>query len=827
MHALPAALAHLANFRQFLLYELRPSIKPGGKARKLPVHPLCLNTVSAHDPDNWTDHRTACEMATAMGPAYGVAFVFTENDPLFFVDVDGCIDPVTGEWSPLVLEILSYFPGCAIEVSSSGKGIHIFGVGDAGAHGCRQDSLGLEFYTEGRFVALTGDMRGDGCASSSTPYLQAFVDKFMPLSAAAAAIKTADWTAGPNPKWAGYTDDAALIDAACRAVGAASAFGGRASFRDLWEANPEPLARTFPPDPGGAGVWNGSAADASMAQHLAFWTGSDCDRIERLMRASALSREKWDAHASYLAGTVLRATALQSEFHTLPVLAAPPPPEQVAPVGQLLAPVPPPPPASPSAEYDVLAAPMVGDPLPSVPLLYFAHDLPRVFAGHAYIECDNAIFVPGHGVLDQARFRAHYGGSSFAVDALNGKPTSDAWRAYIESRVMRFPRAVGTCFRPELAQGEIVNEGGDDYVNTYKPITTRRKEGDPSKFLDFLARLLPTERDQRILLAYLAAVVQNPGHKAQWWPVLQGTQGNGKTLILSAMRHAIGDRYSHLPNVGALAKEGGKFNGWVAGKLFLGLEEVYVPHRRDFLEDFKTTVTNSKIPIERKGSDQYMGDNRANGLMTTNWRDGVPTCADQRRYAIFYTAQQVKADLVRDGMDGAYFPDLYNWAKGAGAYAAEGADHGFSIINEFLRTHVPDPEFDPYGTCQTAPRTSSTAAALVESLGAVEQAFEEVIAQGRVGLLGGWVSSFQLDRWLQDSGYASRMPQRHRRDMLAKLGYVPHPGLADGRATAPVMPDGVKPRLYIKHGHPDLILQAGAVGAAYTQAQLTGLGKPG
>ncbi len=71
------------------------------------------------------------------------------------------------------------------------------------------------------------------------------------------------------------------------------AFGTGMSFVSLWAGDVEETRR--------------SEADQSLANRLAFWTGRDCDRIERLMRSSNLTREKWDTHSSYLRNTILKA----------------------------------------------------------------------------------------------------------------------------------------------------------------------------------------------------------------------------------------------------------------------------------------------------------------------------------------------------------------------------------------------------------------------------------------------------------------------------------------------------------------------------------------
>ena len=52
------------------------------------------------------------------------------------------------------------------------------------------------------------------------------------------------------------------------------------------------------------------------------------------------------------------------------------------------------------------------------------------------------------------------------------------------------------------------------------------------------------------------------------------------------------------------------------------------------------------------------------------------------------------------------------------------------------------------------------------------------------------------------------------------MGYVPHPALPRGRAAVPVQPDGIKPTLYLRNVHVDMLISdVFAVGAAYTKAQ--------
>lgn len=67
-----------------------------GKPTKIPVTPGTGSFASATDPDTWAGFETACEFVEA-GAAAGIGFVFTDDDPVVGVDLDGCRDPDNGE----------------------------------------------------------------------------------------------------------------------------------------------------------------------------------------------------------------------------------------------------------------------------------------------------------------------------------------------------------------------------------------------------------------------------------------------------------------------------------------------------------------------------------------------------------------------------------------------------------------------------------------------------------------------------------------------------------------------------------------------------------
>lgn len=812
MFILPPALAPMAAYRQFIIYFLTPSKTRPGKTDKFPCDPATGRVTDAHDRSIWTDWQSAAQAAATHGPAYGVGFVFCAEDPFFFLDIDNCaiLDSSSGAhlgWSPIAQQLIAAFPYAAIEVSTSGRGLHIFGTGALPDHGCKNEALGLELYHTVRFVALTGNARGDASADC-TYALPWLVDNFFPAGAATAGgiggDLAAQWAsaiaAGPTPDWYGPAEDGLLIERALRSRSARSAFDPNAAcFADLWTADETVLARAYP-DSSGTRSWDRSGADRALAQLLAFWTGRDCGRIERLMRKSALARDKWDRE-DYLPRTILGAVAANRDV--LQDTRPPPAPALSAPEGEG-APVP--------DAYDALAEYRALAELPaSVTNLrgefMYGAEQQRHFEGCVYVTDAHKVMIPGGQLLKPDQFKVVYGGHQFAMDDGNTKVTRDAWECFSMSTVRRAVRVQGVCFRPDLLPGAVVSIEGRRRVNTYWPVEVRRMPGDVGPFLRHLEKLIPDATDRETVLSYLCACVQMKGTKFKWAPLIQGVEGNGKSLLSQCVAYAVGRRHCHWPRADQITE---KFNSWLFDKVFIGVEDVYVPeHKRETLEILKPMITGENLAKRSMNADQIDSDVICNFILNCNARDGLRKSRNDRRLGIFYTAQQCEADLARDGLTAEYFSGLWDWLK---------AD-GFAIVAELLATRPISPEFRV--TLMTrAPLTSSTEAAIAYGLGSVEQEVLEAVDQGLPGFAGGWISSAQFDALLDRIGKTGKLPITKRRELLQSLGYDWHPGLDGGRVHNVVMPDNAKPRLYIKAGHPSAVLVGGAaIAKAYTAAQ--------
>lgn len=280
-----------------------------GKPTKVPIDPHTGTYGSATDPETWGSFATARECAVE--DEDGIGFVFTDDDPFVGVDLDDCRVPETGttlDWATEIVERLDSYT----EVSPSGTGVHVLVRGTLPDGRNRKGDV--ELYETARFFTVTGDH------VSSTP--TEVVERTAALGAVHAEY-VAEESADAEPAATDVDDETELdYDADVDSVGSSSPV-------DL--PDDELLERAKNAQNGGKfeRLWNGvttgydshSEADMALCSLLAFWTGGDAGRVDRLFRDSGLYREKWDEPhfsdgSTYGEKTVARAVATTSESYS-------------------------------------------------------------------------------------------------------------------------------------------------------------------------------------------------------------------------------------------------------------------------------------------------------------------------------------------------------------------------------------------------------------------------------------------------------------------------------------------------------------------------------
>lgn len=244
-----------------------------GKSDKKPVNPATGNLAQTNNPTAWGTFAQAVARADA-GKANGVGFVFTEADPYAGIDLDHCIgetetDPDGAPFEPVeawAMDIVKRLDSYT-EVSPSGTGLHIIVRASLPPGGRKNERV--EMYDSGRFFTVTG--QSWGIANS----VEARQNEIEALHAEIFPKKEKTPQSGPQtPAQPVHLDDQQLIEIARNAKNGAH-------FSRLWAGNT-------------GGYGSQSEADLALCNNLAFWTGGDAQRVDRLFRASGLFRDKWD-----------------------------------------------------------------------------------------------------------------------------------------------------------------------------------------------------------------------------------------------------------------------------------------------------------------------------------------------------------------------------------------------------------------------------------------------------------------------------------------------------------------------------------------------------
>lgn len=239
--------------------------KREGKWTKVP-YTIHRQKASVDEPRTW---NTFFAVYGALKPTGmdGIGYVFSADDPYTGIDLDNCRDPESGEVDGWAEALYTYLDSYS-EISPSGAGIHVLVKGMLPMAGRRREMV--EMYSSSRFFCMTGH-RLPGLPSEIQERQEQLIDLFNSMF--------------PEPEKPSVNGHAAA-ECINRDVSdeeiilwARNAKNG-AKFAGLWEGRTDNYA-------------SASEADMALAALIAFWTGPDPERIDRIFRQSSLYRPKW------------------------------------------------------------------------------------------------------------------------------------------------------------------------------------------------------------------------------------------------------------------------------------------------------------------------------------------------------------------------------------------------------------------------------------------------------------------------------------------------------------------------------------------------------
>jgi len=263
--------------------------------RKKEPYQISGRKASTTNSKTWASYKDA--VAAYKGGGFdGIGFVFTKDDPYCGIDLDHCL--VDGKLLVWAEELLTMLRPCYVEISPSGKGLHVIVRAKKPGPRCKTGygSGEVEMYAQGRYFTMTGEpwtasepKITDGQKDVDAVYRKVFgVER-----------KPSQKPAQPAPAATSPTEEQVLekIRSAKNAD----------EFECLWAGDT-------------TGYTSASEADLALVAKLTFYTGRDPALLSSLYRRSALALvpKNRAAHRGDLTGYVdgLVAKALSSNFKT-------------------------------------------------------------------------------------------------------------------------------------------------------------------------------------------------------------------------------------------------------------------------------------------------------------------------------------------------------------------------------------------------------------------------------------------------------------------------------------------------------------------------------
>lgn len=121
---------------------------------KRPIDPATGGLASVTDPSTWGTWEVARRRSERVGFVLGTG--------IGCVDLDDCLD-ADGRPNAAATDLLEFYAGSYVEVSPSGRGLHIWGAAPP-MRGFRRSWKGqsVEFYSRDRYITVTGNVFQSG-----------------------------------------------------------------------------------------------------------------------------------------------------------------------------------------------------------------------------------------------------------------------------------------------------------------------------------------------------------------------------------------------------------------------------------------------------------------------------------------------------------------------------------------------------------------------------------------------------------------------------------------------------------------------------------------
>lgn len=228
-------------------------------------------------------------------------------------------------------------------------------------------------------------------------------------------------------------------------------------------------------------------------------------------------------------------------------------------------------------------------------------------------------------------------------------------------RVVGVSQVENLRYEPRMSDKVVFLDGGVPYVNTYKPSFAKPEPKRAAEagdiFQTHIEHLIKEPEYGRLLIDFLAYMVQKPGEKIRWATLIQGGMGCGKTFLSVAMKAVLGNR--NVRKLTAVDVAEGTHNAWAYGQQLITVEEVRIvgSNRHTVMDRLKPCISDDDISIHAKFEAHRTVPNVCNYMMFTNHHDSLAIHDEDRRYFVLASPLQRKDEI--EALGEKYFDQLY------------------------------------------------------------------------------------------------------------------------------------------------------------------------
>lgn len=306
--------------------------------------------------------------------------------------------------------------------------------------------------------------------------------------------------------------------------------------------------------------------------------------------------------------------------------------------------------------------------------------------------CENWCFLTEIKRFFNTNTKELYDPQTFDITFVNKVPSSSMMSAHTYAMTQgQIPTYTNALYMP--SEDETFNINDRLYANTYRPASVppipKQLTEIQHQHVDIVrahfAHLFPDDRERQLFISWHAYIVQTR-QRPNWAVVMQGVEGDGKSVIGDMMAAVLGGENCRVLQAKTLESP---FNAWAIGQLYTLIEEIrIVGHNRyDILDAVKPLITNATISIHPKNLNPYDAPNTTAYAAATNYTNALPLTDNDRRYFILMSQWQDADKLnefVKNNPD--YYKNLYS-----AIHSSPGA------IRKWLLRYKLHPEFDPKG----------------------------------------------------------------------------------------------------------------------------------